>query len=93
MSYCYISKQVLNSLTPVRCGSCFKNRIPEHMLGIKFMSTSQEITFMWMPSNTLDDKSTLVLIMAWYRKHQVITWANVDSDLIAHGVVMPQLIN
>ena len=50
MSYYYNSKQVFNSLAPVKCGSCFINAIPEHMLGIKFMSTSQEIALMRMSS-------------------------------------------
>ena len=49
-----------NSLVP---GSNFKSVISEHMLQIKFMSTSCEIAMMWMPRNTSDDMSTLVQVM------------------------------
>ena len=34
---------------------------------VKFMSTC-EITHGWMPQDTFDDKSTLVLVMAWCRQ-------------------------
>ena len=33
-----------------------------------------------MPQNPIDDKSTLVRVMAWWR-HQTLTWADVDTDL------------
>ena len=36
-----------------------KDVMPEHMLQIKFKSTS-EIALRWMPQNTFDDKSTLL---------------------------------
>ena len=38
------------------------------MLRINFMIISCEIRFRWMPQNTYDDKSTLVLVMAWCRQ-------------------------
>ena len=41
-----------------------KHVISEHMLWIKFMGTSHEITLRWMPQNPID-KSTLVQVMAW----------------------------
>ena len=40
-----------------RCGSNFKRLISEHMLWIKFMSTSCVITLMWIPQNTFDYQS------------------------------------
>ena len=36
-----------------------------NVLQIKFMSTSYEIAFWWMPQNTCNDRSTLVQVMAW----------------------------
>ena len=43
----------------------FTITIIEHMLRITFMSTSCEIGLMWVPQNTLDDKSALGHVMAW----------------------------
>ena len=37
-----------------------------------------------MPQNPIDDKSTLVQVMAWCLRHQAITWTNVDPDLCHH---------
>ena len=34
-----------------------------------------------MPLDLTDDKSTLVQVMAWCRRQQAITSANVDPDL------------
>ena len=57
---------IINSLAPGRCDFNFKSVISEHMLQIKFMtSTSVEIALRWMPQNTFDDKSTLVQVIAW----------------------------
>ena len=42
----------------------FKSIIFQHVLWIKFMSTSYEIALKWMPQNQFDDKSTLVQVMA-----------------------------
>ena len=39
-----------------------------------------------MPQDLSDDKSALVQVMAWYRRQQAITWANVDPDLCHHMV-------
>ena len=33
-----------------------------------------------MPKNLINEKSTLVQVMAWCIKHQVITWINFDQD-------------
>ena len=45
----------MNSLDPGICGSSFESVTFEHMLAIKFMTTSREIPLRWMPMNTLDD--------------------------------------
>ena len=42
---------------------------------------SYGIALVWMSLDFSDDKKTLVQVIAW---HQVITWANVDSDLCRH---------
>ena len=36
-----------------------------------------------MPQYTLDDKSTLVQVIAWSEK-RAITWTNVDLDVFRH---------
>ena len=48
------------SLAPGRCGSNSKSVIFEHMLLIKFVSTSCEISLRWMPQNAFEDNSPLV---------------------------------
>ena len=57
---------LINSLAPGRCGSNFiKSIISEHMLWIKVRGTSCKMALRWMSQNTVDDKSTLVQVMAW----------------------------
>ena len=58
----------VNTLVFWWCGSDFKNVISEQLLQIKFKKTSCDIALMWMPENSLDDKSTLVQVMAWCRQ-------------------------
>ena len=53
-----------NPLAPMGDVVILKHVISEHMLWIKFMGTSHEITLRWMPQNPID-KSTLVQVMAW----------------------------
>ena len=55
-------------MPPRRCVSNFERVISEHMLGIKFMSTSWKMALKWMPQNTFNDKSTLVQAIAWYHQ-------------------------
>ena len=52
-----------NSLAPRGYSSNFIRVICKHMLWIKFMSASCEFVLSWIPPNTVDEKSTLVLIM------------------------------
>ena len=51
---------IINLLAPGRSDSNFQSVISEHILWIKFMSSSCEIALRCMPQNTFDDKSTLV---------------------------------
>ena len=39
-----------------------------------------------MPLDLIDDKSTLIQVMALCRQEQAITWASVDQDLCRHMV-------
>ena len=71
----------LNSLVPGRCGSNSKSVIAEHMLWVKFMRTSFEITLMWMPHINVGDKSTSIHGTVDAARQQTITWAKIDVDL------------
>ena len=48
-----------------------------------------------MLQNFVDDKSTLVKVMAWLGaiQHQTITWANDEPDVLLYGVTRPQWVN
>ena len=46
----------VNSLTPGRCGFNSESLISEHILQIKFIRISCEITLMWMPQNLTNEK-------------------------------------
>ena len=71
-----------------------KSGIPEHTLWINVMSTSCKTAFRWMPHDSLDDKSTLVLVMAWC--HQATShylnqcW---PRSISPQGVAKPQWVN
>ena len=54
------------------------------MLVIDGWGIFYEIALRWMPLDLIDNKSTLVEVMVWFRQAQTITWANVDSDLYRH---------
>ena len=53
----------INSLTPGRCGCNFRKVIFQLLFWIEILSG--KIFVMIMPPNSIDDKSTLVQIMAW----------------------------
>ena len=59
-----LSHQGVNSLAPGKCGNNLKNVIPDHMLWKELKDISNKIALLWMPSNTFDDKSTVVQVMA-----------------------------
>ena len=56
-----------NSLFPGRCGYNFKGVIFKLIiiLWIGILGASCKIVVRWMPQNSIDDKSTLVKVMAW----------------------------
>ena len=53
----------VNWLAPRRCENNFESVISKHMLWIKFMSISCEITLRRIPQNTFNDKSMLIQVM------------------------------
>ena len=50
---------------PQRCGSKF---VSELILLIEILNPSREIGDKWVPQKPIDDKSTLVQLMVWYRQ-------------------------
>ena len=62
-----VCMQILPQWTNWSWGRNIKSVISKHLLRIKFMSTC-EIALRWMPQNTFGNKSTLVLVMAWYHE-------------------------
>ena len=77
-----------NPLTPRKCDSNVKSFISEHMLQIKFMSTTCEIALRWIPQNTV--WPPLIISQHWCRswfsaiRQQATTWANVNLDVCNH---------
>ena len=69
---------MINSLAPGRPGCHFKTAIFNLALSIGIFTLSNDNPLRWMPWDLLDDKSTLVQVMAWCHHQQAITWANVD---------------
>ena len=51
-----------------KCDSISENVVYERMLRFKFMSDSYDIAVRWMPHNPVDDKSSVVQVMAWCRQ-------------------------
>ena len=79
------TKRVYFSIfSPRRCRSNSKRAISKHVLRIKCMCSSFDTALRWMPQYTFTDKSTLVQVMAWYLKKQVLARINVDLDLCRH---------
>ena len=74
---------ITNSLVSGRCGNNFENIIVQITI-INGLGTHYEMVPSWA-ENTTNEKSTLVLVMAWcYVMQQAIAWANVDLDLCGH---------
>ena len=61
-------------LAPGICDSNFDSIIFEHILQIRFMHTSCEIDFRWMPRETYNDKSTSIQLSAWCRHATSQCW-------------------
>ena len=71
-----------NSQAPGRCDGNCEAVISEHMLRIKSVNASWEITIKWIPKKTFDGESTLIQVMSWCRQ-QAITW-DVELDIPSH---------
>ena len=66
---CYEDKLcVFNSLAPGRSESDSKNIIFNLILLIGVFRSSHDNAIWWMPPDLIDDKSTLVQVMAWCRQ-------------------------
>ena len=76
-----------------RCGSNFKSVITEHILQIKFISTSCEIPPSSMPQNTFNDKLKLVQVMVWchHATSQYLSPSWLRS-LLPQGITRPQWV-
>ena len=68
-SWCWVHvKSCINSSGTGICGKNVNGVISKRMSRIKFMSSSREITRMWMSHYACVDESTLVQVMVWYRQ-------------------------
>ena len=76
-----------NSKVPGRYSSDFKS-VKSKPLWIKFMGTSCDIAFKWMPQNIYNEKLTLVQVMTCCFRQQAITWTKVDPDLYHHVLLL-----
>ena len=86
-----MSKLLINSLVPGRCGSDFESVISEHMLCIKLRSTC---ALRWILQSTFNAKSALVQVMVWCllaTSHYLSQcWSRFLSP---YGVTGPQWVN
>ena len=81
----------LNSLAPGRPGCHFKTAFFNLALLIDIFTSSNDNPLRWMPWDLIDDKSTLVQVMAWCRQatsHYLSQcW---HSSMSPYGVTRPQ---
>ena len=84
----------INSLTPRRFGCDFKNLIFNLVSLIGILRSLYDNALRWMPQNIIDDKSTLVQVMAWCRQatsHYLSQcWLRSMSP---YDVIRPQWVN
>ena len=82
---------VINSLAPGKPGCHLKNAIFNLVLSIGIFTSSNDNPLRWMPWDFIDDKSTLVQVMAWCRQatsHYLSQcW---PSSMSPYGVTRPQ---
>ena len=64
-THLHIHTIYINSLAPVRSGYDSKNGINNLVLLIGIFRSSHDNALQWMPLDLIDDKSTLVQVMAW----------------------------
>ena len=84
--------RVFNSLAHQSSGSDFTSVLLKLISWIDILTTSFECSLRWMLQNAIDDKSTLVWVMAWC--HQAISlnksW---PSSVMPHSITRPQWVN
>ena len=89
-----LEKLGVNSLASGRPGCHFKTAIFNLVLLIGILTSSKDDTLRWMPRNLMDNKSTLVQVMAWCRQttsHYLSQcW---PRSLPIYGVTRPQWVN
>ena len=87
-SYC-----IFNSFAPGRCRHIFKIIIFKLISWTGISCTACEIAVRWIPWNSIDDKSTLVQVMAWCRQatsHYLSQcW---PRSMSPYGVTRPQWV-
>ena len=71
----------INTLAPGRCGRKYDLRphVTDQVHGLILWSES---VLSWMPHNTFHDKSTLVVVMAWWHQAQVLCWPKSMSPYV-----------
>ena len=105
MGYCFFSKlwnvslfliiyiSLFNSLAPGRSECDSKNVIFNLVLLIGIFRSSHDNALRWIPQDLIDDKSTLVQVMAWGRQatsHYLSQcW---PSSMSPYGVTRPQWV-
>ena len=80
----------VNLLTPGISGSNFTSVSFKPISWIDILSTSRKIGLRWMPQNPIDDKSTLVQVMAWCRQ---ATLRGPKFTQIYVTIIRPQWVN
>ena len=94
MSTILFRSQCVNLSVPCRCDSNFKCLFFKHILLNIVVSISSEIALWWMPEDLIDEKSTLVQVMACC--HQATShylnqcW---PSSLTLNDITRPQWVN
>ena len=73
-----------NSLAPVGFDDILEKWFFKLLSVIDGWAISSEIALRLMSLDLIDDKSTLVQVMAWCRQQKAITWPNVGPDLCHH---------
>ena len=89
-----IIKSSFNSLSPVRCGSNFRSVIFKHIIQNSSLGTQCEIVLRWIQQNLMNEKSTLVQVMAW--SHQAISHCLSQwwyRSILSYGITGPQWVN
>ena len=83
----------INSLAPGRPGCHFKTAIFNPVLLIAIFTSSNDDALRWMPWDLIDDKSTLVHVMAWCRQETSHYLSQCwPSSMSPYGVTRPQWV-